>query len=55
MAIGIVGRKRGMTRIFTESGLSIPVTVIEAVANKVTRLIDPEMLVEIEADAVLDG
>lgn len=42
MAIGIVGRKRGMTRVFTEAGQSIPVTVIEATANRVTRLIEPE-------------
>lgn len=41
MAIGIVGRKRGMTRVFTETGESIPVTVIEATANRVTRLIEP--------------
>ncbi len=40
MAIGIVGRKRGMTRIFTEEGQSIPVTVIEATPNRVTRLTD---------------
>lgn len=42
MAIGIVGRKRGMTRVFTEEGQSVPVTVIEATSNKVTRLIEPE-------------
>jgi large subunit ribosomal protein L3 len=42
MAIGIVGRKRGMTRVFTDAGLSIPVTVIEAAPNKVTRVIDGE-------------
>ena len=42
MTIGIVGRKRGMTRVFTETGQSIPVTVIEAPANRVTRLIEPE-------------
>jgi large subunit ribosomal protein L3 len=41
MALGIVGRKRGMTRIFTETGESIPVTVIEATTNKVTRIIEP--------------
>ena len=41
MAIGIVGRKRGMTRVFTETGESIPVTVIEATANRITRLIEP--------------
>jgi large subunit ribosomal protein L3 len=29
MAIGIVGRKAGMTRVFTEDGVSVPVTVIE--------------------------
>ena len=29
MTIGVVGRKCGMTRIFTEEGVSIPVTVIE--------------------------
>ncbi|BAU58934.1 LSU ribosomal protein L3p [Halorhodospira halochloris] len=38
MAIGIVGRKRGMTRVFTEDGQSIPVTVIEAEPNRVTRV-----------------
>ena len=42
MAIGIVGRKRGMTRVFTEEGVSVPVTVIEAQPNRVMRLIDPE-------------
>ena len=42
MTIGIVGRKRGMTRVFTETGQSIPVTVIEASANRVTRLIEPD-------------
>ena len=38
MAIGPVGRKVGMTRIFTEDGTSIPVTVIEATPNRVTQL-----------------
>ncbi len=38
MTIGIVGRKVGMTRIFTEEGISIPVTVIEAEPNRVTQL-----------------
>ena len=42
MTIGIIGRKRGMTRIFNEEGQSIPVTVIEAVPNRVTRLTDTE-------------
>ena len=38
MPIGLVGRKCGMTRIFTEAGESIPVTVIEALPNRVTTL-----------------
>lgn len=38
MAIGLVGRKRGMTRIFTEEGSSIPVTVIEVSPNRVTQV-----------------
>jgi len=36
--IGLVGRKVGMTRIFTEEGVSIPVTVIEIEANRVTQV-----------------
>lgn len=38
MAIGLLGRKCGMTRIFTEDGASIPVTVIEVEPNKVTQI-----------------
>jgi large subunit ribosomal protein L3 len=38
MSVGLVGRKCGMTRIFTESGESVPVTVIEALPNRVTTL-----------------
>jgi large subunit ribosomal protein L3 len=38
MTIGIVGRKAGMTRIFTEDGVSVPVTVIEVTPNRVTQL-----------------
>jgi large subunit ribosomal protein L3 len=38
MAIGIIGRKAGMTRVFTEEGASIPVTVIEATPNRVTQV-----------------
>jgi large subunit ribosomal protein L3 len=38
MAIGLVGRKSGMTRIFTEDGTSIPVTVIEAGPNRITQV-----------------
>lgn len=38
MAIGLVGRKAGMTRIFTEDGASVPVTVIEATPNRITQI-----------------
>lgn len=40
--IGLVGKKVGMTRIFTEDGVSIPVTVIEIEANRVTQVKDLE-------------
>ncbi|WP_427980227.1 50S ribosomal protein L3 [Agarivorans sp.] len=40
--IGLIGRKVGMTRIFTEDGVSIPVTVIECEPNRVTRVITEE-------------
>ena len=36
MTIGLVGRKSGMTRVFTEDGASVPVTVIEVEPNRVT-------------------
>jgi len=38
MTIGLVGRKRGMTRIFTEEGSSIPVTVVEVSPNRITQI-----------------
>jgi large subunit ribosomal protein L3 len=38
MALGLIGQKLGMTRIFTEEGESIPVTVIEVEPNRVTQL-----------------
>jgi len=38
MTIGVVGRKAGMTRIFTEDGHSIPVSVIEVAANRITQI-----------------
>lgn len=38
MTIGIVGRKSGMTRIFTDSGVSIPVTVVEVDPNRITQV-----------------
>ncbi len=38
MSIGLVGRKFGMTRIFTEEGASVPVTVVEVEPNRVTQV-----------------
>ncbi len=38
MTIGLVGRKAGMTRVFTEDGASVPVTVIEVEPNRVTSV-----------------
>ena len=38
MSLGLVGRKCGMTRVFTEDGVSIPVTVVHVEPNKVTQV-----------------
>ena len=38
MTIGVVGRKVGMTRVFTDDGASLPVTVIEVEPNRITQL-----------------
>lgn len=38
MSIGLVGRKCGMSRVFTEDGRSVPVTLIEATPNRVTQV-----------------
>jgi len=43
MRIGLVGRKCGMTRVFTEDGASIPVTVVEATPNRVTQVKSEEV------------
>ena len=40
MTIGLVGRKSGMTRVFTEDGASIPVTVMEVEPNRFTLVKD---------------
>jgi large subunit ribosomal protein L3 len=37
-SLGIVGRKAGMSRFFTEDGQSIPVTLIEATPNRITQI-----------------
>jgi large subunit ribosomal protein L3 len=42
MSIGIVGRKCGMSRVFTEAGVSIPVTLIEATPNRIVQIKTPE-------------
>jgi large subunit ribosomal protein L3 len=42
MALGLVGRKAGMTRVFNEQGASVPVTVIEVEPNRVAQLRTPE-------------
>jgi len=38
MAIGLVGRKQGMTRVFTDDGVSVPVTVVEITPNHITQI-----------------
>lgn len=38
MAIGLIGRKLGMSRVFTETGTSIPVTVIQVLPNRITQI-----------------
>ena len=38
MAIGLIGKKRGMTRVFTENGQSVPVTVVEVSNNRITQV-----------------
>ena len=38
MSVGLIGRKCGMTRVFTEAGDSVPVTVVEIIANKVVQV-----------------
>jgi large subunit ribosomal protein L3 len=42
MSLGLVGVKRGMTRIFSEDGASTPVTVVEVQPNRVMRVKTPE-------------
>lgn len=38
MTTGVIGRKRGMTRVFSEDGASIPVTVIEVEPNRISQV-----------------
>ncbi len=56
MTIGLVGRKSGMTRIFTEEGVSVPVTVLEMTPNRITQVkssdVDGYTAVQVTAGAV---
>jgi len=38
MAIGLIGRKTGMSRVFTDDGASVPVTILQVLPNRVTRI-----------------
>jgi large subunit ribosomal protein L3 len=40
MSIGLVGRKCGMTRVFTDAGVTVPVTVVEALPNRISQVKD---------------
>jgi large subunit ribosomal protein L3 len=42
MSLGLVGRKIGMTRVFTDDGVSVPVTVLDVANNRVTQIKTPE-------------
>ncbi len=42
MSLGLVGRKVGMTRIFTEDGVSVPVTVLDVSNNRIAQIKTPE-------------
>ncbi|MCP5199262.1 MAG: 50S ribosomal protein L3 [Gammaproteobacteria bacterium] len=42
MSLGLVGVKRGMTRVFSEDGVSTPVTVVEVLPNRITRVKTPD-------------
>ena len=42
MSLGLVGRKIGMTRIFTDDGRAVPVTVLDVANNRVTQIKTPE-------------
>src|ERR1700741_2393111 len=42
MTIGLVGRKAGMTRVFTDAGDALPVTVIEALPNRIVQVKDQD-------------
>ena len=43
MSLGLVGRKVGMTRIFTDDGVSVPVTVLDVSNNRIAQIKTPEI------------
>jgi large subunit ribosomal protein L3 len=43
MSLGLIGRKVGMTRIFTDDGTSVPVSVVDVSGNRVTQIKTPEI------------
>lgn len=42
MTIGLLGKKCGMTRVFTDEGIAIPVTVVEVLPNRITQIKTPD-------------
>ena len=38
MSLGLIGKKVGMTRVFTEDGVSVPVTVLDVAPNRITQV-----------------
>ena len=55
MSLGLLGRKVGMMRIFTDDGDSIPVTVLDVSNNRVAQIKTPETLTVISAVQVAFG
>ena len=43
MIIGLLGRKIGMTRVFTDAGVSLPVSVVEVLPNRISQIKIPEI------------
>ena len=53
-SLGIVGRKAGMSRVFTTDGKSVPVTLIEATPNRITQIKTVDALMKLELAAGVD-
>ncbi len=43
MSLGLIGKKVGMTRVFNEAGVSVPVTVLHVPANRISQIREPEV------------